>query len=142
MITSVIANAAIVAAIFYTETNKIPAENIAVVDTAGRLVAFERMDGAILAGGFGAIGKAVASALFNKASSALEPGINPTPTNPTLPYVEQVSAAVGWGPLFRQGAVPLIDKAGNFLGAIGCGGATAAQDEAAAKAGAAAVATQ
>src|SRR5271163_1546742 len=44
-------------------------ENVAVVDAGGQLVAFVRQDGAISAGLYGAIGKAVASARFGASST-------------------------------------------------------------------------
>jgi uncharacterized protein GlcG (DUF336 family) len=42
--------------------------NIAVCDAGGRLVAFQRMDGAMWAGSYGSQGKAVASAAFGRPS--------------------------------------------------------------------------
>ena len=47
-------------------------ENVAVVDAGGQLVAFVRQDGAISAGLYGAIGKAVASARFGASRTVLE----------------------------------------------------------------------
>ena len=46
--------------------------NVAVCDAGGRLVAFNRMDGAIWAGVYGSQGKAVASAAFGMASGLLQ----------------------------------------------------------------------
>ena len=40
--------------------------NVSVCDAGGRLVAFNRMDGAIWGGAYGAQGKAVASAAFDR----------------------------------------------------------------------------
>ena len=45
--------------------------NIAVCDAGGRLVAFQRMDGAMWAGSYGSQGKAVASAAFGRPSGDL-----------------------------------------------------------------------
>jgi glc operon protein GlcG len=47
--------------------------NIAVCDAGGRLVAFQRMDGAMWAGSYGSQGKAVASAAFGRPSGDLTP---------------------------------------------------------------------
>ena len=45
--------------------------NVAVCDAGGRLIAFNRMDGAIWAGVYGSQGKAVASAGFGRPSGEL-----------------------------------------------------------------------
>src|SRR2546422_679379 len=45
--------------------------SVAVCDAGGRLMAFNRMDGAIWAGAYGSQGKAVASAAFGRASGEL-----------------------------------------------------------------------
>jgi glc operon protein GlcG len=47
--------------------------NIAVCDAGGRLLAFQRMDGAMWAGSFGSQGKAMASAAFGRPSGDLTP---------------------------------------------------------------------
>ena len=46
--------------------------NVAVVDAGGRLLAFNRMDGAIWGGSYGAQGKAVASTAFGRPSGELQ----------------------------------------------------------------------
>ena len=46
--------------------------NVAVCDAGGRLVAFNRMDGAIWGGVYGSQGKAVASAAFGRTSGELQ----------------------------------------------------------------------
>ncbi|MEE3247076.1 MAG: heme-binding protein, partial [Chloroflexota bacterium] len=46
--------------------------NVAVVDAGGRLLAFNRMDGAIWGGAYGSQGKAVASAAFGRSSGELQ----------------------------------------------------------------------
>ena len=53
--------------------------NVAVCDAGGRLVAFQRMDNATWAGGFGSQGKAMASAAFGRPSGDLTERAN-TPT--------------------------------------------------------------
>src|SRR5215471_6371055 len=45
--------------------------SVAVCDAGGRLVAFQRMDGAIWAGAYGSQGKAIASVAFGRASGEL-----------------------------------------------------------------------
>nr|MCS5665801.1 heme-binding protein [Dehalococcoidia bacterium] len=42
--------------------------NVAVCDAGGRLLAFNRMDGAIWGGAYGSQGKAIASAAFGRSS--------------------------------------------------------------------------
>jgi len=125
-------------------------ENVAVVDAGGQLVAFVRQDGAISAGLYGAIGKAVASARFGASSTVLEarmgagpwtdpPAVSAAPLPvPTLSGVAQASAAAGWQPIYAQGAIPIV-RDGIVDGAVGCGGGTSVQDEACAQAGAAAL---
>jgi len=125
-------------------------ENVAVVDAGGQLVTFVRQDGAISAGLYGAIGKAVASARFGASGTVLEarmgagpwtipPTASPAPLPvPTLPGVAQASAAAGWQPIYAQGAIPIV-RDGIVDGAVGCGGGTSAQDEACAQAGVAAL---
>src|SRR5258706_143267 len=56
------------------KANQIGAKmNIAVCDAGGRLLAFQRMDGAMWAGAFGSQGKAMASAAFGRPSGDLTP---------------------------------------------------------------------
>ena len=56
------------------KANQIGAKmNIAVCDAGGRLLAFQRMDGAMWAGSFGSQGKAMASAAFGRPSGDLTP---------------------------------------------------------------------
>ena len=50
--------------------------NVAVCDAGGRLVAFNRMDGAIWGGVYGSQGKAVASAAFGRTSGELQERAN------------------------------------------------------------------
>jgi glc operon protein GlcG len=100
--------------------------NIAVVDTNGEPVMFERMEGAQIASGNISIGKARTAARFRRESrvfynayetghsyvGALDPGLVPSP-----------------------GGFPLIDG-GKLIGAIGCSGGTGDQDAAVCKVGA------
>ncbi len=99
----------------------------AVVDSGGRLVAFNRMDGAIWAGVYGSQGKAVASAGFGRSSTLIQQNYD---TSVTL---RGIAAAEGHM-IPGQGAVPII-RDGVVEGACGVGGGTAQQDEDCANAG-------
>ena len=99
-----------------------------VLDSRGGVVLVERMDNAPFFTADVARGKALVSAGFGAPSGGLTTlaasGIGATLPGPATP-------------LFMQGAVPLT-KNNQRLGAIGCSGGQAQQDEDAAKAGAAA----
>ena len=100
----------------------------AVVDDGGRLVAFQRMDGAFFAGVYGSQGKAVASAAFARPSGVMqERATQPTPAG--------IREAEGGHMIMGQGAVPLF-RNGVLVGACGVGGGTSQEDEDCAKAGA------
>ena len=95
--------------------------SVAVCDAGGRLLAFQRMDNAIWASGYGSQGKAIASAAFGRPSGELSERANhPTPAG--------IAAAEGGHMIMGQGAVPIIQD-GVILGACGVGGGTAQQDE-------------
>ena len=99
----------------------------AVVDDGGRLVALQRMDGAIWAGVYGSQGKAVASAAFGRPSGDLAARADqPTPRG--------IAAASGGEMIMGQGAVPII-RNGIVEGACGVGGGTSQEDEDCARAG-------
>jgi glc operon protein GlcG len=99
----------------------------AVCDAGGRLVALQRMDGAIWASVYGSQGKAVASAAFGRASGELTPRADqPTPRG--------IAAAEGGHMIMGQGAVPIL-RNGVVDGACGVGGGTSQQDEDCARAG-------
>ena len=101
--------------------------SVAVCDAGGRLVALQRMDGAIWASVYGSQGKAVASAAFGRASGELTPRADqPTPRG--------IVAAEGGHMILGQGAVPIV-KNGVVEGACGVGGGTSQQDEDCARAG-------
>ena len=100
--------------------------NIAVVDTNGEPVLFERMEGAQIASGTISINKARTSARFRRESrvfyNAYENGHSyPGTLDPTL-------AA-------NPGGFPLVEG-GKLIGAIGCSGGTGDQDAATCKVGA------
>ena len=104
--------------------------SVAVCDAGGRLMAFQRMDNATWASGYGSQGKAVASAAFGRPSGELsERAAHPTPAG--------IAAAEGGHMIMGQGAVPIL-RDGIVEGACGVGGGTAQQDEDCARAGVAA----
>ena len=101
--------------------------NVAVCDAGGRLIAFNRMDGAIWAGVYGSQGKAVASAAFGRTSGELqERADQPTPRG--------IAIAEGGHMIMGQGGVPII-RNGVVDGACGVGGGTSQEDEDCARAG-------
>jgi len=101
--------------------------SVAVCDAGGRLVAFNRMDGAIWASVYGSQGKAIASAAFGRASGELQERAG-------SPIVSGIAAAEGGHMIVSQGGVPII-RNGVVEGACGVGGGTAQQDEDCARAG-------
>jgi glc operon protein GlcG len=102
--------------------------NIAVVDSGGNLVAFERMDGAQLASTAIAEHKARTAAIFRRETKAFESGVQSG-----LTYQVTLDGVIA-----SRGGIPLVDN-GVMIGAIGCSGGTGSQDEASCKAGAALV---
>src|SRR5579863_1329441 len=103
--------------------------NVAVVDPGGHLVAFQRMDGAMLAAIQIAEHKARAAATFRRETKVFEDGINLMRLNYLLAFD---------GVIASRGGIPLIEN-GAIIGAIGCSGGTDSQDEVVSKAGAAVV---
>jgi glc operon protein GlcG len=103
--------------------------NVAVVDSGGNLVAFERMDGAMLASIQIAEHKARAAATFRRETKVFEDGIQLMRLNYLLAFD---------GIIASRGGIPLIDQ-GKIIGAIGCSGGTDSQDEVVSKAGASVV---
>ena len=101
--------------------------SVAVCDAGGRLVAFNRMDGALWAGAYGSQGKAIASVAFARPSGELQERAG-------TPIVQGIIAAEGGHMIPSQGAVPII-RNGVVEGACGVGGGTAQQDEDCARAG-------
>jgi len=100
--------------------------NIAVVDTNGELVQFERMEGAQIASGTISIGKARTAARFRRESrvfyNVYESG---------HPYVSTLDPTL----IASPGGFPLIEG-GKVIGAVGCSGGTGDQDAATCKVGA------
>ena len=100
--------------------------NIAVVDSGGHLVSFQRMDGAMLASIQIAEHKARASATFRRETKIFEDAVQLMHLNYILAFE---------GIIASRGGIPLIDK-GAIIGAIGVSGGTDSQDEIVALAGA------
>jgi glc operon protein GlcG len=103
--------------------------NISVVDSGGNLVAFQRMDGAMLASIQIAEHKARAAATFRRPTKIFEVGINMMHLNYLLAFD---------GVIASRGGIPLIDE-GEIIGAIGCSGGADSQDEIVSEAGAAVI---
>jgi len=103
--------------------------NVAVADSGGNLVAFQRMDGAMLASIQIAEHKARAAATFRRPTKIFEDGIQLMRLNYLLAFD---------GVIASRGGIPLIDQ-GEIIGAIGCSGGTDSQDEIVSKAGAAVI---
>jgi uncharacterized protein GlcG (DUF336 family) len=103
--------------------------NVAVADSGGNLVAFQRMDGAMLASIQIAEHKARAAATFRRPTKVFEDGVQLMHLNYLLAFD---------GIIASRGGIPLIDG-GEIIGAIGCSGGTDSQDEVVSKAGAAVI---
>jgi glc operon protein GlcG len=103
--------------------------NVAVADSGGNLVAFQRMDGAMLASIQIAQHKARAAVTFRRPTKVFEDGVNLMHLNYLLAFD---------GVIASRGGIPLIEQ-GDIIGAIGCSGGTDSQDEVVSKAGAAAI---
>jgi glc operon protein GlcG len=103
--------------------------NVAVADSGGNLVAFQRMDGAMLASIQIAEHKARAAVTFRRPTRVFEDGVQLMHLNYLLAFD---------GIIASRGGIPLIDQ-GDIIGAIGCSGGTDSQDEVVSKAGAAVI---
>ncbi len=103
--------------------------NVAIVDSGGNLVAFQRMDGAMLASIQIAEHKARAAATFRRETKVFEDGIQLMHLNYLLAFDGMIAS---------RGGIPLIEQ-GKIVGAIGCSGGTDSQDEIVSKAGAAVI---
>jgi glc operon protein GlcG len=99
---------------------------IAIADDAGRLLMFERMEGAPAISVEIAPGKARTAALFARSSALLEEAIKTRPALGTT------------GHLLLQGGLPIM-AGGIVIGSVGVSGATSQQDEQVAAAAVAAI---
>jgi len=100
--------------------------NIAVADSGGNLVAFQRMDGAMLASIQIAQHKARAAVTFRRPTKVFEDGVNLMHLNYLLAFDDVIAS---------RGGIPLIEE-GDIIGAIGVSGGADSQDEVVSKAGA------
>ena len=122
------ANAAIAAAI--AEARKHDWKmNVAVVDSGGNLVAFQRMDGAQVASVDVSQHKARASAKYRRETKVFENGIQLQGLN----YLMTLDGVIA-----SRGGIPLVED-GKLIGAIGCSGGAGSQDEVSCKAGVATI---
>jgi glc operon protein GlcG len=103
--------------------------NVAVVDSGGNLVAFQRMDGAQLASIQISEHKARTAVTFRRETKVFENAIQQSNFN----YVMTLDGVIA-----SRGGIPLV-QGGKLIGAIGCSGATGSQDEVACKVGAATI---
>lgn len=103
--------------------------NVAVVDSGGNLVAFQRMDGAMLASIPIAEHKARAAAIFRRETKVFENAIQVQSFN----YLMTLDGFIA-----SRGGIPLIEN-GKLIGAIGCSGGTDSQDEVVCQAGVAVI---
>jgi uncharacterized protein GlcG (DUF336 family) len=101
--------------------------NIAVLDSGANLVAFERMDGALLASIAVSEHKARTAVTFRRETKAFENAIQLSGFH----YVVTVDGVIA-----ARGGIPLVEN-GKLIGAIGVSGGTGSQDEVVAKVGAA-----
>jgi glc operon protein GlcG len=101
--------------------------SVAVCDADGRLVAFQRMDGALAEAGHASIGKALVSARSGRPSG--DESIEG-------PEYFRAATVIGEGApqIRRPGGLPII-RAGQVVGALGVSGASDKQDEECALAG-------
>ena len=104
--------------------------NIAVVDSGGNLVAFQRMDGGQLASIPIAEHKARAALNFRRETKIFENAIQLN----NLHFIMTLDGIVA-----SRGGIPIVDGC-KMIGAIGCSGGTGSQDEVVCKAGVAALA--
>ena len=109
--------------------------SVAIVDSAGQMVVFERIGEALPFTATVAEGKAAASAFTGRDSAMLA---TMAQNNPAIVNVIG-SRLAGQRFTPAQGAVPLRDATGH-IGAIGVSGATSQEDEDIARAGAASLA--
>jgi glc operon protein GlcG len=103
--------------------------NIAIVDSGGHLVAFERMDGALLASVAVSEHKARVAVIYRRETKVFENAIQLN----NFHYIVTLDGIIA-----SRGGIPLVEN-GKLIGAIGCSGGTGSQDEVVAKVGAAVI---
>ena len=95
---------------------------VAVCDAGGKLVSFQRMDGAIWAAVYGCQGKAAASAAFGRPSGDLTERAD----HPTFRGIVAKDAD-GGHMILGRGGVPIV-RDGRVIGACGVGGGTGEEE--------------
>ena len=95
--------------------------NVAVIDGGANLKAFVRMDGALLGSTDIALKKARTAGLFGMNSEAVGEFCKPGGTSPGL-------ETTNGGLVVFAGGIPLHDRHGNLLRAVGVSGGSVAQD--------------
>jgi glc operon protein GlcG len=103
--------------------------NVAVVDSGGNLVAFARMDGAMLASIKIAEHKARVAVTYRRPTRVFEDAIQKQNSIYVLTLDDIIAS---------RGGIPLIEN-GKLIGAIGCSGGAGSQDEAVCTAAAATI---
>jgi uncharacterized protein GlcG (DUF336 family) len=98
--------------------------NMAVVDSGGNLVAFNRMDGAQLASIAISEHKAKAAVIYRRETKTFEKSVNIDHTLSVLSLD---------GVIASRGGIPIMID-GKIVGAVGCSGGTGSQDEVVCKA--------
>jgi uncharacterized protein GlcG (DUF336 family) len=96
------------------------AMNVAVLDSGGNLVAFERMDNAQLASISIAEHKARTAVRYRRPTRAFEDAVQKSGYTYILSLDDVIAS---------RGGIPLIEN-GKIIGAIGCSGGAGSQDEA------------
>jgi len=96
------------------------AMNVAVIDSGGNLVAFERMDNAQLASISIAEHKARTAVRYRRPTRAFEDAVQKSGYTYILSLDDVIAS---------RGGIPLIEN-GKIIGAIGCSGGAGSQDEA------------
>ena len=122
------ARRAIAAARSAADSNGLPPVNVAVVDAAAHLVAFERMDGALLGTIDVAHRKARTAALFQQDSGVIGEFARPGAASYTVEHTNGGLISFAGGSVLR-------DAAGACIGAIGVSGASVEEDDLIAQAG-------
>ena len=102
---------------------------IAVVDSGGHLLAFQRMQGCGSASADISIGKAVSAARFGKYTGKLEGAINSAGEGQGCMPGSGRTALSTAGFTMMQGGVPIILANGHVAGAIGVSGVESHNDE-------------
>lgn len=108
-------------ALGYARAHSAPGASIAIVDSGGRTILIERLDGTFAASPDVSVGKARTAVAFQRATRDIEDAINKGRF-----AMDTVSAVTAFTPL--RGGVPLVVD-GQIAGAVGVSGAASAQQD-------------